>query len=115
MLYFLSQFESLLSEFRLFQYITVRTLGAAATGFVVMLLISPSWIHRLRSINFSEQKVDERVGVERKGHKVGTPTMGGDYYYYRYHFFHAVVGDPNQSLCVTDVRYVDCYGSHWFS
>ena len=77
MLYFLSQFESVLSEFRLFQYITVRTLGAAATGFVVMLLISPSWIHRLRSINFSEQKVDERVGVERKGHKVGTPTMGG--------------------------------------
>ena len=77
MLYYLSQFESVLSELRLFQYITVRTLCAAATGFVIMLLISPRWIHRLRAVNFSEQKVDERVGVERKGQKLGTPTMGG--------------------------------------
>ena len=77
MLYYLSQFESVLSELRLFQYITVRTLCAAATGFVIMLLISRHWIHRLRAVNFSEQKVDERVGVERKGQKLGTPTMGG--------------------------------------
>ena len=77
MLYYLSQFESVLSELRLFQYITVRTLCAAATGFIIMLLISPRWIHRLRAVNFSEQKVDERVGVERKGQKLGTPTMGG--------------------------------------
>ena len=77
MLYYLSQFESVLSELRLFQYITVRTLCAAATGFFIMLLISPRWIHRLRAVNFSEQKVDERVGVERKGQKLGTPTMGG--------------------------------------
>tara|TARA_B100002019_G_scaffold282654_1_gene288127 strand:+ start:153 stop:1292 length:1140 start_codon:yes stop_codon:yes gene_type:complete len=77
MLYYLSQFESVISELRLFQYITVRTLCAAATGFIIMLVISPSWIHRLRAVNFSEQKVDERVGVERKGQKLGTPTMGG--------------------------------------
>ena len=41
MLYYLSQFESVISELRLFQYITVRTLCAAATGFFTMLLISP--------------------------------------------------------------------------
>ena len=66
MLYYLSQFESVLSELRLFQYITVRTLCAAATGFVIMLLISPHWIHRLRAVNFSEQKVDERLGSSEK-------------------------------------------------
>ena len=48
MLYYLSQFESVISELGLFQYITVRTLCAAATGFVIMLLISPCWIYRLR-------------------------------------------------------------------
>lgn len=77
MLYYLSQFESFLSELRLFQYITVRTLGAAATGFLMMLWISPGWIRRLQRINFSEQQVDERVGSVQRSQKVGTPTMGG--------------------------------------
>ena len=47
MLYYLSLLEGTISELRLFQYITVRTLGAAATAFVISLLIAPWLIKRL--------------------------------------------------------------------
>ncbi len=77
MLYYLSLLESYVSELRLFQYITFRTLGAAATAFTVSLLMAPWLIRRLRIINFGEQKEDDRVGVLDKSRKVGTPTMGG--------------------------------------
>ncbi len=63
MLYFLSQFEYVISELRLFQYITVRTLGAAATGFFLMWLITPGWIKKLRSLKFTVNKINNRVGV----------------------------------------------------
>ena len=77
MLYFLSQFEYVISELRLFQYITVRTLGAAATGFFLMWLITPSWIKKLRSMKFTVSKSDNRVGVERPNSENKIPTMGG--------------------------------------
>mgnify|MGYP001197402212 FL=1 len=77
MLYFLSQFEYVISELRLFQYITVRTLGAAATGFFLMLLITPSWIKKLRSLKFTVNKNDNRVSVERPNAENQIPTMGG--------------------------------------
>ncbi len=77
MLYYLSWLEGSMSELRLFQYITVRTLGAAATAFVLSLLIAPWLIKKLRVINFGEQVEDDRVvGLDKKK-KVGTPTMGG--------------------------------------
>ncbi len=77
MLYYLSLLESHLSELRLFQYITFRTLGAAATAFMVSLLVAPWLIRNLRIINFGEQKQDERVAALDRSRKVGTPTMGG--------------------------------------
>ena len=77
MFYYLSLLDSYFSELRLFQYITFRTLGAAATAFVVSLLLAPSLIRRLRVVNFGEQKEDDRVGALDKSRKVGTPTMGG--------------------------------------
>ena len=77
MLYYLSLLETHVSELRLFQYITFRTLGAAATAFVVSLLIAPRLIKRLRIINFGEKEEDRRVGSLDKSGKVGTPTMGG--------------------------------------
>jgi len=77
MLFYLSELEHLFSPLRLFQYITVRTLGAAATAFVISLLVAPWLIQRLRIINFGELVEDDRVaGLDRKS-KVGTPTMGG--------------------------------------
>lgn len=77
MLYYLTLLEGLFSPLRLFQYITVRTLGAAATAFVVSLIVAPGLIRRLRIINFGEQVEDERVAALDRSGKVGTPTMGG--------------------------------------
>jgi phospho-N-acetylmuramoyl-pentapeptide-transferase len=77
MLYYLMELESFFSPLRLFQYITFRTLGAAATAFVISLLVAPSLIRRLRKVSFGELAEDERVAALQKGHKVGTPTMGG--------------------------------------
>ncbi len=77
MLYYLSLLESHLSELRLFRYITFRTLGAAATAFIISLVLAPGLIKRLRIINFGEQKEDERVAVLDRSRKIGTPTMGG--------------------------------------
>ena len=77
MLYYLSLLEGTMSELRLFQYSTVRTLGAAATAFVISLLIAPWLIKRLKIINFGEQKEDDRVDGLDKSKKVGTPSMGG--------------------------------------
>ena len=77
MLYYLSLLENTMSELRLFQYITVRTLGAAATAFVISLLIAPWLIRRLKIINFGEQNEDDRVAGLDKRNKVGTPSMGG--------------------------------------
>ncbi|MCK4564448.1 MAG: phospho-N-acetylmuramoyl-pentapeptide-transferase [Verrucomicrobia bacterium] len=77
MLYYLTELESLFSPLRLFQYISFRTLGAAATAFIIALLMAPGLIRRLRAINFDERVEDGRVAKLAKGHKVGTPTMGG--------------------------------------
>ena len=77
MLYYLSNLESLYSPLRLFQYITFRTLCAAATAFLVSLVFGPGIIRWLKRLNFGEQGVDERVGVLEKSEKVGTPSMGG--------------------------------------
>ena len=77
MLYYLSLLEGSFSELRLFQYITFRTLGAAATAFILSLLLAPGLIRKLRVINFGDLVEDERVGALDKSKKVGTPTMGG--------------------------------------
>ena len=77
MLYFLSQFEYVISELRLFQYITVRTLGAAATGFFLMWFITPGWIKRLYSLKFTVKKSNNRVDVEKPNSENQIPTMGG--------------------------------------
>lgn len=77
MLYYLSLLQNHMSELRLFQYITFRTLGAASTAFVISLLLGPWLIRRLRIINFGDLVEDKRVGALDKKKKVGTPTMGG--------------------------------------
>jgi phospho-N-acetylmuramoyl-pentapeptide-transferase len=77
MLYYLTELGEWFSALRLFQYITFRALGAAATAFVLSLLLAPGLIRRLRIINFGEQAEDERVATLDRSKKVGTPTMGG--------------------------------------
>ncbi len=77
MLYYLSQLEGLFSPLRLFQYISFRTLGAAATAFIISLIMGPWLIRKLQKINFKEKSKDSRLGKLGKEIKVGTPTMGG--------------------------------------
>ena len=77
MLYYLTHLEGLFSPLRLFQYISFRTLGAAATAFILSLLMAPWLIRKLRAINFGEQAEDDRVEGLAKKQKVGTPSMGG--------------------------------------
>ncbi|MEC7107941.1 MAG: phospho-N-acetylmuramoyl-pentapeptide-transferase [Verrucomicrobiota bacterium] len=77
MFYYFSFLEDSVSWFRLFEYITVRTLGAATFGFIIMLLIGPYLIKKLKKINFVELDVDQRLGENFKTSKVRTPTMGG--------------------------------------
>jgi phospho-N-acetylmuramoyl-pentapeptide-transferase len=77
MLYYLTELEYLFSPLRLFQYISFRTLGAAATAFIIALVMAPGLIRRLRIINFGELVEDDRVAGLDRSQKVGTPTMGG--------------------------------------
>ncbi|VGO19678.1 phospho-N-acetylmuramoyl-pentapeptide-transferase [Pontiella sulfatireligans] len=77
MLYYLSALEGLYSPLRLFQYISFRTLGAAATAFIISLVFAPALIRKLRVVNFGELTEDKRVDGLDKKQKVGTPTMGG--------------------------------------
>jgi phospho-N-acetylmuramoyl-pentapeptide-transferase len=67
--------EQYFGAFRLFDYITFRTIMAALTGLAVSLFCGPPTIRRLRAL-----KAGQIVRVEGpKTHlaKTGTPTMGG--------------------------------------
>lgn len=77
MFYYLTEFADLFSPLRLFQYISFRMLGAAATAFILSLVFGPALIRRMRKINFGELTEDDRVARLDKQQKVGTPTMGG--------------------------------------
>jgi len=77
MLYYLTELEGLFSPLRLFQYISFRTLGAAATAFIIALVMAPWLIRKLRALKIREMVEDGRVSELRKEQKVGTPTMGG--------------------------------------
>ena len=74
MFYFFSFFEDSVSWFRLFDYITVRTLGASTFGFLITLIIGPSIIKKMRKINFVESNIDERLGQNDKKSKIKTPS-----------------------------------------
>jgi phospho-N-acetylmuramoyl-pentapeptide-transferase len=91
MLYYLAQeilrqandttWEPYVSFLRLFNYLTFRGIGAAATALLLCLWLGPRFIAWLKQIKFSQQYTDkaEASGVERMspGDKRGVPTMGG--------------------------------------
>ncbi len=75
MLYLLSLLGAWFSPLRVFQYITVRTVGAAATAFLLCVLCGPWVIQRLRDFRIGQQV---RTGnAPDHAHKRNTPTMGG--------------------------------------
>ena len=60
---------------RVFQYLTFRSLLAALTALLVVLLWSPRFIKRLTALNVCQVIRDD--GPKEHFKKAGTPTMGG--------------------------------------
>ena len=67
--------ENILRLLRLFRYISVRSIGAAITAFLVCLIVGPRLIRRLKRVGAVDQAWD--YGVLDVTAKRGTPTMGG--------------------------------------
>jgi len=77
MLYWLF-FEKLyphFTPFRIFGYVTFRTLAASLTALLVALFLGPWMIRRLRELQIGQHIRDD--GPESHQKKAGTPTMGG--------------------------------------
>ncbi len=91
MIYYLSQYILLMSRdtswaehvsaLRVFQYITVRSAGAAVTALLLSLWLGPKMIAWLKQLKFGQEYVDrahEQGDLKaRLLDKRGTPTMGG--------------------------------------
>lgn len=79
MLYYLHTLTDWFSPLRLFQYITFRAICAAATAFILSLLLAPLLIARLRRMKYLQiQRKDEAPALHAlHGKKKDTPTMGG--------------------------------------
>lgn len=79
MLYYLSWLTEYFSPLRVFQYITVRTVGAAGTAFFLCVILGPLTIRWLKRLKVGDQvsKEDAPPLYDLHAHKVGTPTMGG--------------------------------------
>lgn len=76
MLYhFIAPLSEYVSFLRLFQYITFRSMYAAITALVLVLLLGNMAIKRLRALKFKEEIY--ALGPQTHKTKAGTPTMGG--------------------------------------
>ncbi|MCI0667166.1 MAG: phospho-N-acetylmuramoyl-pentapeptide-transferase [Methylococcaceae bacterium] len=63
------------SGFRVFQYLTFRSILSTLTALIISFMVGPTMIRRLSAKNIG-QKVRE-LGPESHFSKAGTPTMGG--------------------------------------
>jgi len=79
MLSLLSNYAHVWGPLRLLHYLTVRTVGAAATALVIGFIIGPWLIRRFRELKFGHGYIDERTGMLGATYfdKQHTPTMGG--------------------------------------
>ncbi|MFW6365841.1 MAG: phospho-N-acetylmuramoyl-pentapeptide-transferase [Spirochaetota bacterium] len=73
--HFILPLQEQLSYLRLFQYITFRSLNAAVTSLILVLLFGNVMIMWLRSLKFREEI--RELGPDSHKVKAGTPTMGG--------------------------------------
>jgi len=72
---FFEQFYPLFTPFRIFGYVTFRTLAASICAFLLSLLLGPWFIGRLQRLQIGQFIREE--GPESHQKKAGTPTMGG--------------------------------------
>ncbi|QOY91623.1 phospho-N-acetylmuramoyl-pentapeptide-transferase [Paludibaculum fermentans] len=63
------------TPFRIFGYVTFRTLAASITALLLSILLGPWFIRRLQSLQIGQHIREE--GPESHQKKAGTPTMGG--------------------------------------
>jgi len=63
------------SPFRIFQYSTFRTAMASITAFLILLVLGPWFIARMRQFQVSQHIRED--GPQSHLKKAGTPTMGG--------------------------------------
>src|SRR6185312_5692119 len=64
-----------ISPFRVFGYVTARTMFASLTSLFLGILLGPWLIRRLRELNFGQSIRED--GPQSHHKKAGTPTMGG--------------------------------------
>ena len=77
MLTWLSDFHHVSGFFNLFRYLTFRTLGAAATGLLLVFFFGPTIISALRLKQGKGQPIRLDGPASHLLTKKGTPTMGG--------------------------------------
>ncbi len=76
MLYhFLYPLSSLFGGFNVFRYITFRSIGAAVTSFLFLVIIAPRFIRFIE--HYQLKQVIREDGPESHFEKQGVPTMGG--------------------------------------
>ncbi|HVY20797.1 MAG TPA: phospho-N-acetylmuramoyl-pentapeptide-transferase [Bauldia sp.] len=77
MLYWLLyvKLHTVVSAFRVFGYVTSRTMFASLTSLFLGILLGPWVIRRLRELNFGQSIRED--GPQSHHKKAGTPTMGG--------------------------------------
>ncbi|MFC1806204.1 phospho-N-acetylmuramoyl-pentapeptide-transferase [Planctomycetota bacterium] len=75
MLYWLRDLEHVFGPFRLFRYLSFRSIGAVVTAFVVALVLGPFFIKLLKRYGARDKGRD--FGGLNVMSKEGTPTMGG--------------------------------------
>src|SRR3954464_10272476 len=63
------------SPFRVFGYVTSRTMFASLTSLFLCILLGPWMIRKLRELNFGQSIRED--GPQSHHKKAGTPTMGG--------------------------------------
>ncbi len=77
MLYWLlyEKLRSVVSPFRVFGYVTSRTMFASLTSLFLCVLLGPWMIRKLRDLHFGQSIRED--GPQSHHKKAGTPTMGG--------------------------------------
>jgi phospho-N-acetylmuramoyl-pentapeptide-transferase len=64
-----------ISPFRIFRYVTVRTLFASLTSLLICVILGPWFIRKLREFQIGQHIREDGPKSHQK--KAGTPTMGG--------------------------------------
>lgn len=73
--YLLYPLNESVGVFNVFRYITLRSIGGAVTAFLIMLILGPWFIRRLKQFQIGQ--VVRENGPETHLAKQGVPTMGG--------------------------------------